>query len=134
VTDDKDEFTHAWKQGLPIVTSSDRCLFWKRSLYVCGRLRVSAVNFSFLRVLRGFIFSPCNPRVAVGNPCQKIVCVCLRLNIEGKISVGWVVGPYRVEFLSISRSSISTACSSRKIKKITRTSKIKTTATDKSIM
>ena len=61
VSDDKNEFTHTWNQKLPIVTLSDRYLFSKRSLYLCGGLRSSAVNFSFLRtlrVLRGFIFYP----------------------------------------------------------------------------
>ena len=40
VTDDKDEFTHAWNQGLHIVVLSDRCLFFETSHCVCGGLRL----------------------------------------------------------------------------------------------
>ena len=72
VTDDKDEFTHAWNQGLHIVVLSDRCLFFETSHCVCGGLRLpcgiplrgpaeggipqgeSAVKSSFLRT---FVFS-----------------------------------------------------------------------------
>ncbi len=42
MTDDKSEFTYSWRQGLPIVASSDRHII--ENLYVCDRLRGSAVN------------------------------------------------------------------------------------------